>query len=591
MNEALSDIWAACVERYVNVNVDPALPYFPFQIGEQIAADNIGLRRMDNPKAKSNPDTYGGQYWENPVCTPTLANDQCGVHNNSGVLNKWFYLLVQGPGTTTGAPGYTDDGLADNGAVINGGNNYGALGPSGSGEFLGLGFDKAEAITYLMEQLLTPNATFAQARLASISAVRSLYGECSQEEKSVTDAWFAVNVGASYAGCALPVISAAALLTDVLETAAGTACVRYNEYNINTNLTVAQGSAVTINFSVGATTMNADEYALSAPSVTYNIGETGLRTIKLRIYDDAMVEADESITINVTSAAPALNTSFTFDVRNDDIDPVFGTSISLLSENFESTAVGSLPAGWSVINKTAAPTIQWAVRENGLVPLIWTGKRAIIEQTLIPGQATYDQLAEAQVILKTPLIDATGLNAVRVQFVFQAGGEPACTPACDYAQLVYSLDGINFNTMIGASAPLYLTLLDSVYSTVLPSYLNNKQFYLGIIWLNDANAGTSISTTIDNFTVTANGSAVERTLASTVSEKVNAETAKPSYFYSTVDKELIAQISNGTAHDYGCVSTTLEKAGSAGFELYVSGINHHRVADKVIRVTPTTNNS
>ncbi len=590
MNEALSDIWAACVERYVKTTVDPALPYQYFQVGEQIAADNTGLRRMDNPKAYTNPDTYGGQYWANPVCTPTLANDQCGVHNNSGVLNKWFYLLVQGPGTTTGAPGYTDDGLADNGAVINGGNNYGALGPSGTGEFIGLGFTKAEAITYLMEQLLTPNATYAQARIASISAVRALYGECSQEERSVTDAWFAINVGASYAGCALPVLSASTLLTDVIETAAGTVCVRYTEYNINTNLTVAQGSAVTVNFSAGATTMSADEYALSAPSVTYNIGETGLRTVKLRIYDDAMVEADENITINVTSATPALNTAFNFTVRNDDIDPVFGTAISLLSENFESTAVGSLPAGWSVINKTAAPTIRWTVRQNGLVPLTWTGKRAIVEQTLIPGQATYDQLTEAQVILKTPLINATGLNSVRVQFIFQAGGEPACTPACDYAQLVYSLDGTNFNTMIGASAPLYLAILDSLYNYVLPANLSNKQFYLGLIWLNDANAGSSISATIDNFTVTANGSAVETVLASTVSEKLNAETAKPSYFYSTADKELIARISNSTPHDYGCVSTTLEKAGSSAFELYVSGIVHHRVADKITRVIPTTNN-
>ncbi len=591
MNEGLSDIWAACVERYVKTTVDPSLPYQYFQVGEQIAADNTGLRRMDNPKAYSNPDTYGGQYWANPVCTPTLANDECGVHNNSGLLNKWFYLLVQGPGTTTGAPGYTDDGLADNGAVINGGNNYGALGPSGTGEFIGLGFTKAEAITYLMEQLLTPNATYAQARIASINAARALYGECSQEEKSVTDAWFAINVGAAYTGCALPALSASTLLTDVIETAAGTACVRYTEYNINTNLTVAQGSAVTINFAVGATNMNIDEYALSAPSVTYNIGETGLRTIKLRIYDDAMVEADENITINVTSVTPALNTSFNFTVRNDDIDPIFGTAISLLSENFESTAVGSLPAGWSVINKTAAPPVQWAVRQNGIAPLTWTGKRAILEQTLIPGQATYDQLTEAQVILKTPLINAKGLNSVKVQFVFQAGGEPACTPACDYAQLVYSLDGTNFNTMIGASAPLYLVLLDSLYTYTLPSNLNNKQFYLGVIWLNDANAGSSISATIDNFTVTANGSAVETTLAATVGEKVNAETAKPSYFYSTTDKELIARISNSTAHDYGCTSTTLERAGTAGFELYVSGIQHHRVADKVIRVTPTTNNA
>lgn len=592
MNEGLSDIWAACVEHFAKTTIDPSLPYEYFQVGEQIAADNTGLRRMDNPKAYSNPDTYGGQYWSNPACTPTLANDQCGVHNNSGVLNKWFYLLVQGPATTTGTPGYTDDGLADNGAIINGGNNYGALGPAGSGQFLGLGFTKAEAITYLMEQLLTPNATFAQARTASINAAKALYGECSQEEKSVTDAWFAVNVGAAYSGCSLPALSAYTLATDVKETAAG-GCDRYNEYNINVNLTTVQGTPTTVNFSVGTTTMMPDEYALSSSSVTYNTGETGLRTVKLRIYDDAMIEGDETININVSSANPPLTESFSFIVRNDDVEPVIGGVQTLLSENFESTAAGSLPAGWAQVNRTATPTVAWAVRANGIVPLTWTGKRVIIEQNLLPGQATYDQLTETQVILKTPLVNASGLNKVRVQFIFKAGGEPLCSPACDYAQLMYSYDGINFSVIPGGASPaLYATLLfDSMYNYVLPPQFNGKQFYLGVAWINDANAGTSTSVAIDDFSVTASGQSLETTLASTVSEKINAETGKPSYFYSTADAELIARLSNGTAHNYGCMSATLEKAGSSGFELYVNGNEHHRVADKIIRMTPAVNNA
>lgn len=128
MNEALSDIWAAGVERFVKTTIDPSIQYQYFQVGEQIDPGGIGLRRMDNPKAFSNPDTYGGQYWADPNCTPTLANDQCGVHNNSGVLNKWFYLVVMGPGSTTGLPAYTDDGLSD--AVgLNPPRNYGALEP------------------------------------------------------------------------------------------------------------------------------------------------------------------------------------------------------------------------------------------------------------------------------------------------------------------------------------------------------------------------------------------------------------------------------------------------------------------------------
>ena len=591
MNEGLSDIWAACVERYVKTTVDPSLPFQYFQVGEQITADNIGLRRMDNPKAKTDPDTYGGQYWINPNCTPTLANDQCGVHNNSGVLNKWFYLLVQGPLTSTGAPAYTDDGLADLGAVINGGNNYGALGPTGTGEFIGLGFTKAEAITYLMELLLTPNSTFANARTASITAARTLYGECSQEEKSVTDAWFAVNVGASYTSCGLPVISAATLITDVKETAGG-GCIRYNEYNLNTNLTVIQATPVTVNFTVGATTMSADEYALSAASVTYAPGETGLKTVKLRIYDDAMVEADETITINVNSTSPAYSTSFNFTVRNDDIDPVIGSIQTLINENFESTAIGSLPAGWPEVDVTSGHTVRWSVRQNGTTPLAWTGKRAIVEQILVPGQATYDPATAAQIILKTPIINATGLNAVRVQFVYQAGGEPACNPACDYGELVYSLNGTNFSVFGGGISPvMYNQFTDSTFDFTLPPSFNGKQFYLGILWYNDALVGTSASITIDNFNVTAKGSAIESALAAAVSEKVNAETGKPTYFYSIADNKLIARLSNSTAHNYGCVSASIEKAGNSGFELYVVGNTHHRVADKIIRITPATNNA
>lgn len=197
MNEGLSDIWGAAIENFVNAPpLSSDIAFQPFQIGEQISADNIGLRRMDNPKANGNPDTYGGTNWINPVCTPSLANDQCGVHTNSGVLNKYFYLVVNGPGATTGSPAFTDDGVSDNGNIY-----AGTGSPIPAGEFAGIGFLKAEAITYLMELNLTPNATYADARIAAINAAKLLYGACSQEVKTVTNAWYAVNVGGYYEGC------------------------------------------------------------------------------------------------------------------------------------------------------------------------------------------------------------------------------------------------------------------------------------------------------------------------------------------------------------------------------------------------------
>jgi Zn-dependent metalloprotease len=44
---------------------------------------------------------------------PTQANDYCGVHTNSGVLNHWFYIL------TIGKSGTNDIGNSYNVTGIN----------------------------------------------------------------------------------------------------------------------------------------------------------------------------------------------------------------------------------------------------------------------------------------------------------------------------------------------------------------------------------------------------------------------------------------------------------------------------------------
>ena len=76
INESLSDIWAACVENWVNINKQIWL------IGEDLG---VPLRSMSNPNLYGQPDTYGGgAYWNGPYVD---------VHTNSGIMNFWFYLL------------------------------------------------------------------------------------------------------------------------------------------------------------------------------------------------------------------------------------------------------------------------------------------------------------------------------------------------------------------------------------------------------------------------------------------------------------------------------------------------------------------
>ncbi|MFE3871405.1 M4 family metallopeptidase [Flavobacterium sp. ZS1P70] len=174
MNEALSDIWGACIEYFAAPNKQRWL------IGEDIErrAGHLSLRSMSNPKSEGQPDTYGGTNWTSQTkCRPTSNNDQCGVHNNSGVLNHWFYILTEGK---TG----TND-----------------LGSSYS--ITGIGIDKAAKITYRMESVyMTSSSTYANARTYGIQAATDLYGAGSLEVIATTNAFYAVGVGTAYVSTA-----------------------------------------------------------------------------------------------------------------------------------------------------------------------------------------------------------------------------------------------------------------------------------------------------------------------------------------------------------------------------------------------------
>jgi Zn-dependent metalloprotease len=170
MNEAFSDIWGACIEYYAAPGKSTWL------IGEDIErrAGRLALRSMSNPKSEGQPDTYGGTYWKTIECgTPTQANDYCGVHTNSGVLNHWFYIL------TIGKSGTNDIG-----------NSYNVT---------GINIDKAAKIAYRLESVyLSANSTYANARTYGIQAASDLYGAGSPEVIATTNAFYAVGVGSAY---------------------------------------------------------------------------------------------------------------------------------------------------------------------------------------------------------------------------------------------------------------------------------------------------------------------------------------------------------------------------------------------------------
>ncbi len=161
LNESFSDIFGVSVEAFANNNT------LNWIIGEDATPSGNGIRNMSNPNAFADPDTYlGTNYY-------TGTQDNGGVHTNSGVQNFWYYLL------TLGGTGTNDINNAYN--------------------VTGLGMLNASRIAFRNNTIyLTPNSDYADARFYAIQSAIDIFGVCTPEVMSTTNAWYAVGIGPAF---------------------------------------------------------------------------------------------------------------------------------------------------------------------------------------------------------------------------------------------------------------------------------------------------------------------------------------------------------------------------------------------------------
>src|SRR5262249_14710267 len=92
MNESMSDVFGEMVDQTNGRGNDG--PGTRWLIGEDRAAGI--LRDMKTPGNYNQPDKLSSPLYQAPTNNPTAAHGYGGVHKNSGVGNKLFYLLYDG---------------------------------------------------------------------------------------------------------------------------------------------------------------------------------------------------------------------------------------------------------------------------------------------------------------------------------------------------------------------------------------------------------------------------------------------------------------------------------------------------------------
>ena len=175
LNESMSDIFGAMVELYSDGG---SATGDTWKIGEDAYTPGTpgdALRLMDNPNAVGDPDHYSVRLYPG-TCTPSNANDQCGVHTNSSIQNHAYYLMAAGGTNRVSGVTVTGTGTSDAARIF-----YRAL-----------------------SVYMTSSTNFAGARTATLNAATDLFGSASTQYNTIATGWCAVGVGSCPSGTPTP---------------------------------------------------------------------------------------------------------------------------------------------------------------------------------------------------------------------------------------------------------------------------------------------------------------------------------------------------------------------------------------------------
>jgi Zn-dependent metalloprotease len=551
MNEGFSDIWGAVIEKYGDPLERDAKAKDMWLIGEELAT--APFRSMREPKQYGQPDTYQGNNWVNAntqTCN-SVTNDNCGVHTNSGVLNKWFFLL-------------TDGGTATNDL-----NDYYKV--------AGLGMVKSARIAYATELTLNRSATYAACRTASIAAAATLYGACSKEVESVTRAWFAVGVGADYTAACTPQIAFESGVTKTLsENVSINDCKPSKLINVPVALrgtTALAGDSVTVTATViGGNAVAGVDYSLTTASTSFLVGGATTANLGITVYDNGYVNASKYIDLKLSINARGSNAALAYvgdsvrvTIADNEKAPDLGVTESREVLAPAATAGNGSPfAGGSLNARSQYIYRPFELLAAGVIPNVPISS---LEFNMLSVSSTdpYDnytvKIGNSTVGSLNSGWITSGLSTVYTgsySVIFGMNQIPFSTPfvwnGTDnvVVEVCFSnttLAGAINDRVSSSFGPQFLTSYATsatVSGCALTYVAANQNNQRPVLFLNQDVPGASVET------------------ASGTTRTWNIPASREAYFYSNVNEKLMIGI-NSASDSLGCVTANVAAAG-AGFD-------------------------
>ena len=352
--------------------------------------------------------------------------------------------------------------------------------------------------------------------------------------------------------------------TTIEETNPDLACNASRGYDISV-LAIGVDPAATINIvASGGTATQGEDFEILAGTI--EVSGTGTFLAQLLIFNDALIEGDETIELSFMFNGETKTSMIT--IQDEDVAPIVGNmTMELLNEGFDAAG---LPSGWTETQSLDTGLNYWHFNGTGLA----AGTAYItFDPNTTPvydatGANPVDMDASSNALLVSPVLNAQGLSDVTVTFDWMAGGESNAQDMMpddifDYGAFQYTVDGGNsyvpVETFLGTDESFGATPDGGTFTMLIPE-LSNQTFQVAFRWISDQLVGNPFSFTVDNLVVTAEPLRVE--VADTGSDTEIVRSGNDIYFISDENTDIMARIES-PSEDSGCVEVSVISAGSA----------------------------
>lgn len=375
----------------------------------------------------------------------------------------------------------------------------------------------------------------------------------------------------------------------------GTNC-SYTDYNFNIGTTKAPTASTVLTFTVNGTSTatNNSDFQIMTPTATFAAGDATDKTLTVRVFNDGFVESTETVviggTLNANGGDGVLISDYNqlkFSIIDNDVTPSPTTSNTVFSENFNPpvyprtiTDLDGDTKNW-ILAAGSPATAGFGITGNFMASQSWTNAT---------GPLTPNNL----LTFTNPIaIPATGTTTLS----FRIGANDTGFPAEHYAAYVTTS---NVNGTITSSVPVIEETLtvggtSQVKTIALNPTLAGQNVYLSFRHFNctDQNAlmldDISISTTSPS-----GASAIQTDINTATAYQTTIKSSGTIYAKDTATAKLMADVTNSTTFDYGCVNTSVSRdlatAGAAAVNYGGGTTNNLKVMAKTFTIT-TANNS